>query len=156
VIRKAGIVAVVVAALTLSATIVLAQSGHFVTGGNNAPTCTDLGTTLRCTGKVAGLGGETFRIDLVATGTVIVQCRNPGGNVAPGQNTTMQLTGSTGTLSTPQNGQYRFTISTTQPQLSSSLCPNPQWTPEAVDVIFTSATLILYEDNVEVDRYRVF
>ena len=36
-----------------------AQSGHFITGGGNAPSCTDEGTTVECTGKVAGLGGTT-------------------------------------------------------------------------------------------------
>jgi hypothetical protein len=39
-----------------------AQSGHFIEKGAGAPTCTDIGTQLQCTGKVTGLGGTTFEI----------------------------------------------------------------------------------------------
>src|SRR4029453_2817741 len=73
-----------------------AQSGHFVTGGNNAPICDDIGTQVTCTGKVAGLGGTTFEITIEAAGLATVECENPGGNVAPGQDNAIDVAGSTG------------------------------------------------------------
>jgi hypothetical protein len=60
-----------VAALSLLTTFggpALAQAGHFV----GTPTCTDIGTQVRCTGKVAGLGGTTFTILVSAPGTATV------------------------------------------------------------------------------------
>ena len=53
-----------------------AQAGHFV----GTPTCTDEGTFLECTGKVAGLGGTTFRIDASAPARAVYACQNRGGN----------------------------------------------------------------------------
>src|SRR6266511_2712103 len=67
-----GLVVAVVAALTLVTTFAgaaLAQAGHFV----GTPTCTDIGTQVQCTGKVAGLGETTFTINVSAPGS----CPNP-------------------------------------------------------------------------------
>ena len=69
------ILVVVIAAVTLTLGLpagAWAQSGHFV----GTPTCTDQGTTVRCTGKVAGLGGTTFEITVDAT---------PAGTSRPGR-----------------------------------------------------------------------
>jgi hypothetical protein len=138
------------------ADVAFAQSGHFLTGGNNAPQCTDIGTQVECSGKVAGLGGTTFEIEVRAPGTAIVECTNPGGNVAPGQNTTVTAEGSTEPLPTPQNGRYNFTVTTDVPQVTNvPTCPNPQWTATVVDVVFTTATLSLYEDDVLSDQITV-
>ena len=133
-----------------------AQSGHFVTGGANAPTCTDIGTRVLCTGKVAGLGGTTFRITVEASGIASVECENPGGNVAPGQDTEVNAAGSSGPLPTPRNGRYVFSIMTrplTVPNFPT--CPNRRWSAHVVDVAFGDATLSLFEDGVLSDRITV-
>jgi hypothetical protein len=139
--------------LVLTASAAQAQSGHFV----GTPTCTDIGTQVECKGKVAGLGGTTFEITISASGTATVECTNPGGNVAPGQDTSVTVAGTTEPLATPRNGQYRFTVTTDDPEPlpATPTCPNNQWTPNIVDVTFTNATLTLLENNVTSDTITV-
>ena len=147
----------VFALLGLSAAPALAQSGHFIERGAGAPTCTDIGTQVTCTGKVAGLGGTTFEITIEADGIAEVVCINPGGNRAPGQDTEVSVEGGTGPLPTPRNGQFVFSITTDAPDPlpATPTCPNNQWTPEIVDVSFTTATLSLFEDGVLSDQVVV-
>jgi hypothetical protein len=139
-------------ALTFAAPA-MAQSGHFVTGGGNAPFCTDEGTTVLCDGKVAGLGGTEFEILVEADGVAEIECRNPGGNVAPGQDTSVEVAGTTGPIPTPRNGNYNFEVETVAPSVPNTpTCPNRSWTAEVVDVAFTTAVLSLFEDGVLVDE----
>jgi hypothetical protein len=72
-------VAVVFAAALAFPSLASAQAGHFV----GEPTCTDIGTQVSCSGKVAGLGGTTFTLLVSAEGTASVTCTNPAGNVHP-------------------------------------------------------------------------
>jgi hypothetical protein len=149
-----GLVAVVTMFCLVGAA--LAQSGHFITGGGNAPTCSDIGVQLACGGKVAGLGGTTFEITLEATATASVECENPGGNVAPGQDTTITATGTSGPLPTPRNGQFVFGVMTEPPVVPNfPTCPNPQWQARVIDVLFGEATLSLFEDGVLVAQVTV-
>ena len=149
--------AAVIALFGLTAAPAYAQSGHFIEGGGNAPECTDEGTTVECTGKVAGLGGTTFEITIEADGIASVECTNPGGNVAPGQDTAVTVAGTTGPQPTPRNGAFVFTIETDEPAPlpPTPTCPNNQWTPDIVDVTFTTATLTLFEDGVQTDQVIV-
>jgi hypothetical protein len=137
----------------LMAAPALAQSGHFV----QTQTCRDIGTQVRCSGKVAGLGGTTFEITVEAEGLASVECTNPGGNVAPGQDTEVTVAGTTDPLPTPRNGQFRYTITSDDPEPlpPTPTCPNNQWTPNVVDVTFTTATLTLLEDGVVSDTVTV-
>jgi hypothetical protein len=151
-----------IAALVLAfAPTAEAQSGHFVTGGTNAPQCSVQGSPLwqlLCSGKVAGLGGTTFEIKLTADGNATVQCRNRGGNIAPGQNTTFNADGSTGELATPQNGQYNFTVYAPSGGInvpSTPTCPNNSWTPEVTGVTYSNVVLTLWEDGILVATYAV-
>jgi hypothetical protein len=150
----ARLLVVTVAALSLLTAFggtAFAQSGHFV----GTPSCTDEGTTVECTGKVAGLGGTTFEITVSAPGTATVECTNPGGNVAPGQTFDTTVAGTSGPLATPRNGQFRFTVESDTPSAPPGSCPNPQWTPEVVDVEFGDATITLTEDGVVSDTITV-
>jgi hypothetical protein len=138
------------AALTFAA-VAFAQSGHFV----GTPTCTDQGTTVSCSGKVAGLGGTTFEIRVSAPGTASVTCTNPAGNVAPGQSFSTTATGSGGPQPTPRNGSASVTVSSTTPVAPAGSCPNPKWTATVTDVSFGNATITLLEDNVVSDTITV-
>jgi hypothetical protein len=143
--------AATIAALTF-ATVAFAQSGHFV----GTPTCTDEGTTVECSGKVAGLGGTTFTITVSAQGTASVTCTNPAGNVAPGQSFSTATTGSSGPFPTPRNGSARFTVTSNTPTAPAGSCPNPKWTATVTDVEFTSdATVTLFEDSTVSDTITV-
>lgn len=155
--RRATVVLAAIALLVMTAAPAFAQSGHFLTGGNNAPSCTDIGTQVECTGKVAGLGGTTFEITIEADGIAEVVCINPAGHRAPGQDTAVTVEGTTDELPTPRNGQFRFSITTDSPDPlpSTPTCPNPQWTAEIVDVHFTTATLSLFEGGVLSDQVTV-
>ena len=137
----------------LMAAPALAQSGHFV----QTQTCRDVGTQVRCSGKVAGLGGTTFEITIEAEGIASVECTNPGGNVAPGQDTAVTVAGTTEPQPTPRNGQFRYTITSDDPEPlpPTPTCPNNQWTPNIVDVTFTTATLTLLEDGNVSDSVTV-
>jgi hypothetical protein len=147
-----GVLALMV--MALAAVPALAQSGHFV----GTPTCTDEGTTLECDAKVAGLGGTTFQLDIAAPGsTAIVECENPAGNVAPGQDTTVTATGTSGPLETPRNGSFTFrNVATNVPTVPNTpTCPNRRWTANVVDVEFGDATLTLLEDGIVSDTIIV-
>ena len=155
--KRLLVIAVVMVAALVFPGVASAQSGHFVTGGNNAPTCTDEGTTVSCDGSVAGLGGTTFEITIEAQGTASVECTNPGGNVAPGQDTAVTVAGTTDPQPTPRNGRVNFMIESDDPEPlpPTPTCPNDQWTPNIVDVTFTTATLSLFEDDVLSDQIVV-
>jgi hypothetical protein len=144
--------AVALAALAFPG-VASAQSGHFV----QDQTCMDIGTQVQCSGKVAGLGGTTFEITVEAEGTAEVVCINPGGNRAPGQDTAVTVAGTTTPLPTPRNGQFRYRITSDDPEPlpPTPTCPNASWTPEIVDVTFTTATLTLLEDGVVSDTVTV-
>jgi hypothetical protein len=151
--RIATTVFLVLLVLVLGIAPAFAQAGHFV----GTPTCRDIGTQVRCTGKVAGLGGTTFEITIEAEGVATVECTNPGGNVAPGQDTEVTVAGTTEPQPTPRNGQFRFTITSDDPEPlpPTPTCPNEQWTPDIVDVTFTTATLTLLEDGNVSDTITV-
>ena len=143
-----------VAALSLLTTFgsaAFAQAGHFV----GTPTCTDIGTQVQCSGKVAGLGGTTFTIMVSAPGTATVTCTNPGGNVAPGQNFSTTVAGTSGPFPTPRNGQARFTVTSNTPTAPPGSCPNPGWTATVTDVTFGPATITLSEDSTVSDTITV-
>jgi hypothetical protein len=144
--------AVVAAAMFAFPGVASAQSGHFV----GTPTCTDNGTTITCDGKVAGLGGTTFQINVSAPGTATVTCTNPAGNVAPGQNTSVTATGTTGPQPTPRNGQFRFSLTTLTPTVPNTpTCPNSKWRATVTNVTFGDATLTLTEGGVVSDTITV-
>lgn len=150
--RFASSIALTGLVLALGMGPAMAQSGHFV--GNQ--TCADIGTQLQCTGKVAGLGGTTFRIEVTADGTASVECTNPGGNVAPGQSFDFTAEGNTGDQPTTRNGRFHYSVTTAAPSAPAGSCPNPQWTAAVVDVAFTSpATVTLFENGTVSDTTLV-
>jgi hypothetical protein len=153
--KLAGVALAAAVALAAPGDVAFAQSGHF---NDNTWTCTDIGTQVECEGKVSGLGGTTFEVTFTASGIGSVECTNPGGNVAPGQDTAITAAGSSGPTPTPRNGNFTFdSLVTAEPVVPSTpTCPNDSWTATVVDVVFTSPmTLTLLEDGVVSDTLNV-
>jgi hypothetical protein len=112
------------------------------------PTFTDEGTTLNTTGNVSGLGNEDLTVQLDATGTGSVTCTNPAGNVAPGQDTSVDASGTQSDIEV-KNGRASFDVTTAEPPAPNPavVCPNRKWTATITDVDFTSATLTFIQDG---------
>ena len=120
-----------------------AAGEHFTKNG--APVCTDVGTQLRCTAELAGLGGETLVATVQANGTATgLTCTSPGGNVSPGQNPAVPVSaGGSQTIENPKNGRASISPSTATPTITPKQagCPNNNWVVTIQDVTFTSYTL---------------
>ncbi len=125
---------------------VLAASPHFTNG--RSPVCTDLGTQLRCSGELAGLGNQDLVINLSADASVQANCVNPGGNEAPGQIKVVRDVGGTQFIpgSAIKNGRAKFTVTTnapTAPSAKEAGCPNGNWTTRIVAVTFSNVVLTI-------------
>jgi hypothetical protein len=137
-----GLVAALLAAI-LIAPAALAANPHFVVD----PTFTvNANGTVTATGSVAGLGNQNIDVVLTAELNVEVLCRNPGGNIAPGQTQQTTVTG-TQTNIEVKNGRASFDVTTAAPALDPTRtpkqlgCPNNKWTPEIGEVTVVRATL---------------
>jgi len=137
-----GLVAALLAAI-LIAPAALAANPHFVVD----PTFTvNANGTVTVTGSVAGLGNQNIDVVLTAELNVEVLCRNPGGNIAPGQTQQTTVTGTQSNIEV-KNGRASFDVTTAAPALDPTLtpkqlgCPNNKWTPEIGAVTVVSATL---------------
>lgn len=129
-----------VALLLCTSVLAFAAHPHFVVG----PTFTYANGVVTSTGKIAGLANAD--VTAVQDVTVATQCRNPGGNVAPGQNSTISTT-VTGLH--PENGNLVFSVATPLTVTNESAgCPNSSWTAEVVGPI--SAILTFYQNGVAV------
>jgi hypothetical protein len=150
--RKFGIIAVLSLIVTaLAAVPALAQNPHFIGGAE--PTITISGNTATVAGgqKIAGLGNEDVTFVLTAEGFATTACRNPSGNVAPGQNAQFTVESepvtvtpsATGFVIVPQN------LSVSGPAVGSFVsdeeagAPNPKWTCFVTGSTITSATLTI-------------
>jgi hypothetical protein len=111
---------------------------------HSGPTFTDRGTTLNVTGNVSGLGGADLTVTLNASGVGAVTCSNPAGNVAPGQATSVNASGSQSGIEV-KNGRASFNVTTAEPPAPTNACPNRKWTATITDVAFSSATLTLIQ-----------
>jgi hypothetical protein len=133
-------------------TSAFAANPHFI----GSPSCTETDGELCCSGKIAGLGNVTeVDANLVADVLVEFDCRNPGGNIAPGQSDLQNVPGETETLSVT-NGQTTFTdLCVAGPQLTAAaVCPNGKW--RVVNESFTFSNVFIQVGNDELEIPGIF
>lgn len=128
-----------------------AMAAHFTKKG--APACTDTGTTLVCSGELAGLGNEDLVIDLTSDAQATFLCGTPGnGKTAPGANKVPLQVGGSQTISggAIKNGRAAFSVSapgeapTATPQEAG--CPNGNWQViRIVDIDFADVVLTIQQ-----------
>lgn len=142
---RRSFVAAVAALMSVSlfAGTALAASVHW----KREPSFTDLGTTLRVSGALAGLGNQDVEISVTAEGVATsITCTNPSGKQAPGQNKPRVQSLGEMTISKTEikNGNVSFSLTTEDPaQLTAKQagCPNNNWTAKINDVRFDRATV---------------
>jgi hypothetical protein len=153
--RISAVLLTVLLISALSVSVVFAASVHFKKG---SPMFTDNGVTLTASGALAGLGNGDVVIKVTATGRPTAVCTNPAGATQPpGQNPAeVTLTGVGGfPASEIKNGNLSFSVTTAAPVSpvpGAPDCPNPNWTETITDVMFTSATITVYQpcaDTIE-------
>jgi hypothetical protein len=121
----------------IAAPSAIAASPHFKKNGTPVCTVTGSGTSqsVSCTGTLTGLGNEDLLIETTVSGFAVYECRNQGGNIAPGQNKVLE-----GPVTEPtvvpageiKNGNVTFTAGATltaEPTVSGAEagCPNNNW-----------------------------
>jgi hypothetical protein len=126
-----------------------AMAAHFTKKGE--PACTDTGTTLVCTGELAGLGNEDLVIDLTSDAQATFLCGTPGnGNLAPGANKVPLQVGGSQTITggAIKNGRAVFSVSAPGEAPTATAeqagCPNGQWqVVRIVDIDFANVELTI-------------
>jgi hypothetical protein len=146
IVKRAGIIAALSLLLVaLSASPALASQTTTIDPAN-APSgthlqtgtigCTVTGQSVSCSSfELAGVGHTNATLDLVATYTATIDCRNHGGNVVESHSQDVAVESGPVTLRSTKNG--RLTVpeaSVDRPTraefLAQATCPNPNWTPE--------------------------
>ena len=152
--RRTLIAVTVLLAVGATATTAQAASPHFKRNGE--PTCTISGSatskTVQCTGTLAGLGGGDLSIPTTLTGFAVYQCRNAGGNTAPGQNRVLTGPSTVPTTISSQsikNGNVTFTTSPNTLSAPATVsggaagCPNSNWTGVNPTLTLTNISLTI-------------
>jgi len=139
--------------------VALAASPHFKHGGE--PVCTVTNTSgsssTVCSASLTGLGGGDLTINTTVSGSAVYQCRNNGGQIAPGQNRVLVgPTTAPTTIPSDQikNGNVSFTTNPavlTAPATVSGAaagCPNANWTGVNPTLTTTNITMTIAQGGV--------
>ena len=149
-----------IAVVGVLSTAALAASPHFKKSGT--PVCTVSGTgtnsiSTTCKATLAGLGGGDLVIRTTVSGFAVYQCRNAGGNIAPGQNKVLvgPVTAPTTIPSSSiKNGNVSFTTNPAVLSAPSTVsasqagCPNANWTGVNPTLTLTNITMTIAQGGV--------
>ena len=107
--------------------------------------------SLIATGVFTGLGGYTEGVNVIlaANGIAVVTCTNQGGNQAPGQNPNVSASGdqSVGPQDITKKGTAPMDVTAKPGPITGTEggCPNDNWNAQIVDVLWTNATISVYD-----------
>jgi hypothetical protein len=107
--------------------------------------------SLIATGVFTGLGGypEGVRAELAASGIAEVTCTNQGGNESPGQNPNISAAGeqAVGPQDITKKGTAPLDVTAEPGPITGTEggCANDNWSAEIVNVLWTNATLTVYD-----------
>ena len=102
-VKLAGVALAAAVALTMSAGVAFAQSGHF---SRQDVDMHRQGTQVECSGKVAGLGGTTFEIRIHGKWHWERRMHEPGRERRAGSGHRSQRGGDHWAPETPRNGNF--------------------------------------------------
>ncbi|MCA4133028.1 hypothetical protein [Arthrobacter sp. M4] len=139
---------------TVGVTTAQAASPHFKPGGSPVCTVTVSGNTATttCKATIAGLGNDDLLATVTVSGFAVYQCRNGGGNVAPGQNKVLIGPAVAPTLidsSAIKNGNLTLNtnpaVLTAPSQVTAQQagCPNNNWIGVNPVLTVTSISLVI-------------
>ena len=113
--------------------------------------------SLIATGYAGGLGNTDVTIVLDASGTPLITCTNYGGNNVPGQSSPkISATGQQTLLGNDplrKNGKAAFLTETDDPETipwDVAGCPNSNWTGHIDFILWTNATISVYDTTSNV------
>lgn len=129
-------------ASVLAGTVALAANPQFL----GPVFLTNQGIQLKAVGTIVGVGNKNLDIKFEAKGTASVECINPAGRRAPGQDADVDVSGEKTNLEV-KNGRVDFVVATEPPGPLNPVrvCPNRHWTPIVIAVRFHSAKLTVFQ-----------
>jgi hypothetical protein len=104
-------------------------------------------------GIAQGIGSDIYTVRISASGDPLVTCTNQGGTQAPGQNPAVTVLGDTAIGGDPSNrkGKYEFLVGEDSIDpldiISSTACPNDNWTARLDFIFWTDIELSLVDPN---------
>jgi|SRR5688572_4692802 len=108
--------------------------------------------SLIATGTFTGLGGykQGVNVELAASGIPVVTCTNQGGNESPGQNPSkVSANGDQfiGPQAITKKGTAPMNVTAKPEPITGTQggCPNDNWTAEITNVLWTNATISVYD-----------
>ena len=157
--RSSAWLLVIMATIGITAVGAFAASVHLknkppLTFTDNTGPAPSANLTLSADGALTGLGGGDVVITLTASANPTGQCCNPSGECkVPGHNPApVQVTGA---LAIPaakiKNGNVSFGVDTKAPQTpipNAPDCSNASWTENITDLVFTKATITVFQPAI--------
>jgi hypothetical protein len=125
--------------IALAAAPAFSARPHFMEG----PTCCQEGSTVTCSGDIAGIGEEQLDINVTASGLTTCTNRGAGGTEPAGLDTTAS---GTDTGIQPENGRAEFSVEAT----AANPCPDRM----TANTTFTSATVTVFQGGEQVLQRR--